>query len=192
MITEDESGDFLLIDETLQGRLRSFSTIIEKYQDRIYTLVEKSIRHREDAKDITQNIFLNAFTNLKKFRRECSFGTWLYRIAVNRIKNYWRTGKNKFVVTESELQSAAEKRGNQFGDIPAAKEDADSEETKLTVNKMMFFLPLKQRQMFVLYYAAGYTCSEIAEICKTSDSNVKIQLHRGRKLLFDKFREAFK
>jgi RNA polymerase sigma factor (sigma-70 family) len=188
----DESGDFLLIDETLRGRVRSFSTIIGNYQDRIYTLAMQSIRHREDAKDITQNVFVNAFSNLKKFRKECSFQTWLYRIAINQIKNYWRNKKNSVVIAESELQLAAEKNENRFGTFADAKEAIDSEETKRMVNEMIFFLPPEQRQLFVLYYAAGYTCQEIAEICKTSTSNVKIQLHRGRKFLYTKFQKNFR
>jgi RNA polymerase sigma factor (sigma-70 family) len=191
MTTIDESNDFLWIDETLQGRTRSFSNIIVKYQDRIFTLVVRSIKNQEDAKDITQNVFINAFSNLKKFRKESSFLTWLYTIAINQVKNYWRNKKNRFVIAESELKSFIEENGNMIGEITEANKEFESEELKQTVDDLISFLPMEQRQIFILYYIAGHTCQEIAEIFKTSASNVKIQLYRGREYLYRKFKNIF-
>ena len=183
MTTIDESSDFLWIDQTLQGTFRSFSNIIVKYQDRIYTLVLRSIKNQEDAKDITQNVFFNAFSNLKKFRKESSFLTWLYTIAINQVKNYWRDNKNRSVIAESELKPLIEEN---------AKKEANLEESKQIVDDLITFLPMEQRQIFILYYITGHTCKEIAEILKTSSSNVKIQLYRGRQYLYGKFKNIFR
>jgi RNA polymerase sigma-70 factor, ECF subfamily len=192
MTNSDESSDFLHIDEALQGNACSFSAIVEKYQDRIYTLVVRSIKNKEDVKDITQNIFINAFLNLKKFRKESSFQTWLYRIAINQIKNYWRNNKNRFVIAESELKPFIVENGNRIREIADANTDVESEELKQIVNDLISFLPLEQKQIFILYYMTGHTCQEIAEIFKTSASNVKIQLYRGRQHLYGKFKNIFK
>jgi RNA polymerase sigma factor (sigma-70 family) len=191
MTTIDESGDFLWIDQALQGNVRAFSTIVVKYQDRIYTLVARSIRNQEDAKDITQNVFFNAFSNLKKFRKESSLLTWLYRIAINQVKNYWRNKKNRYVIAESELKSLIDEKGNRIQEISDAKMEFESEELKQIVNDLISFLPLEQKQIFILYYISGQTCQEIAEILKTSSSNVKIQLFRGRQYLYGKFKNIF-
>jgi RNA polymerase sigma factor (sigma-70 family) len=191
MTNSNEATDFELIDEALQGRVRSFSTIIMKYQDRIYTLVVRSIKHADDAKDLTQNIFTNAFLNLKKFRKECSFQTWLYRIAINQIKNYWRSNKNKYVFTESELMPLTKKCGDWFSELSDEKKEVDSEESKQIANDLISLLPPTQKQIFVFYYVVGYSCQEIAEIFKTSPSNVKIQLYRGREYLYKKFKNTF-
>jgi RNA polymerase sigma-70 factor (ECF subfamily) len=192
MTTIDESNDFLWIDQTLQGNVRAFSTIIVKYQDRIYTLVVRSIKNQEDAKDITQNVFFNAFSNLKKFRKESSLLTWLYRIAINQVKNYWRDKKNRFVIAESELKSLIEENGNRIREISDANKEIESEESKLIVSDLISFLPLEQKQIVILYYITGQTCQEIAEILKTSSSNVKIQLFRARQYLYGKFKNNFK
>jgi RNA polymerase sigma-70 factor (ECF subfamily) len=192
MTTIDDSSDFLWIDETLQGRVRSFSNIVLKYQDRIYTLVVRSIKNHEDAKDITQTVFFNAYSNLKKFRKESSLGTWLYRIAINQVKNYWRDTKNKIVIAESELKPLTEERVKKFMEIANAKEAANLEESKQLVNDLISFLPMEQKQIFILYYITGNTCHEIADIFKTSASNVKIQLYRGREFLYNKFKSSFK
>jgi len=192
MTTIDESGDLLWIDETLQGKVRSFSNIILKYQDLIYTLVLRSIKNREDAKDLTQNVFVNAFSGLKKFRKESSFKTWLYRIAINQVKNYWRNNKNRFVVAESELKPFVEEKGNRLQEISDADRAFASEELKQIVNDLISFLPMEQKQLFILYYITGQTCQEIAEIFKTTPSNVKIQLFRGRQFLYNRFKNIFK
>jgi RNA polymerase sigma factor (sigma-70 family) len=192
MTHSDEPSDFLWIDQTLQGNVRSFSNLIIKYQDGIYTLVLRSVRNQDDAKDITQNVFFNAFSNLKKFRKESSFLTWLYRIAINQIKNYWRNNKNRLVVAESELKPCIDGRGNCTGELSEANKEFDSEQLKQIVDDLMSFLPLEQRQIFALYYIEGHTCQEIAHILKTSASNAKIQLFRGRQFLFNKFKNIFK
>jgi len=191
MTTIDEFNDFLLIDETLQGRVRSFSSLVVKYQDRIYTLIARSIKNPEDAKDITQNVFTNAFSNLKKFRKESSFLTWVYRIAINQVKNHWRDKKNRLVVSESELKTCMFENENRIRELSDANKENESEELKLIVNDLISFLPMEQKQIFILYYISGHTCPEIAEIFKTSASNVKIQLYRGREYLYGKFKNIF-
>jgi RNA polymerase sigma-70 factor, ECF subfamily len=187
-----EPDDFSLIDLTLQGEVRSFSALIRKYQDRIYTFVAKSISHTEDAKDLTQNIFFNAFSNLAKFRGESSFLTWLYRIAINQVKNYWRDNKKRSLVAEADLGNFFDEYGTRFTEATDGKTGGDPQSSRLMVNELLAFLPLEQRQIFVFYYVIGYTCQEIAEILKTSPSNVKIQLFRGRKILYDKYMKFFK
>jgi RNA polymerase sigma factor (sigma-70 family) len=192
MASNNESRDFLWIDETLQGNVRSFSNIILEYQDRIYTLVVRSIKNREDAKDITQNVFVNAFSNLKKFKKQSSLKTWLYRIAINQVKNYWRSNKSRLVIPESDLKSFIEEKGSRIGEIADADKAFESDELKQIVNDLISFLPMDQRQIFILYYITGNTCQEIAEIFKTTPSNVKIQLFRGRQYLFNRFKNIFK
>ena len=191
MTSSGDSNDFLWIDETLQGRVRSFSNLIEKYQDRIYTLISRSIKNQEDAKDITQNAFINAFSNLKKFRKESAFQTWLYRIAINLIKNHWRDKKNRVVVAESELKAFFDEYGHRLNEISDANKENESEELKYIVNDLISFLPIEQKQIFILYYITGHTCREIAEIFKTSVSNIKIQLYRGREYLYGRFKNVF-
>jgi RNA polymerase sigma factor (sigma-70 family) len=188
MTTLDESEEFRIIHETLHGNTGFFNNLVVKYQDRIYTFILKSIGNRENAKDITQNVFLLAFSSLKRFRKECSVQSWLYRIAVNQVKNYWRNKKNRFIFPESELISVTYKNVDRMYETPEATYGNPPEESKQLADDLISILPLEQKQIFVLYYIIGHTCQEIAEIAKTTPSNVKIQLYRGRKYLFEKFR----
>ncbi|MBN1980512.1 MAG: RNA polymerase sigma factor [Chitinivibrionales bacterium] len=189
MADSDKSSDYLWIDEVLQGRTSSFDNIIIRHQDRIYTLTLRSIRNQEDAKDITQNVFFNAFIHLEKFRKESSLQTWLYRIALNEIKNYWRSRKRRCVIAESELASFIDNNRTSLKELSDSNEVIESEASRQAVRELISFLPLEQRQFFVLYYCIGHTCQEIADIFKTSASNVKIQLFRGRQYLLKKCKE---
>jgi RNA polymerase sigma-70 factor, ECF subfamily len=184
-----DTDDLKCINETLQGRTRPFNDIIVKYQDRIYTLVVRSIGSREDAKDITQNVFINAFSSLRRFRRECSFQSWLYRIAINQVKNYWRNKKNRFIFPESELTPPASDNEDRISEIAEAPKEDNAEETRRQVNDLISSLPLEQRQIFLFFYVIGHTCQEIADILNTTPSNVKIQLYRGRQHLYEKYKK---
>ena len=65
------------------GEIRAFSAIVSNYQKMVFTIVLKIVENREDAEDITQEIFIKVYKSLDKFKEESEFSTWLYRIAYN-------------------------------------------------------------------------------------------------------------
>jgi RNA polymerase sigma-70 factor, ECF subfamily len=182
------------IHETLAGRVRSFDTIILKYQDQVYNLIVKTIGNPADAEDLSQNVFFNAFSNLRKFRQKSSLKTWLFSIAINQIRNYWRSKKHAFVYTESDILPSAEGDRIDLNEYVNSDPDQEvkSEETKRTVDRLISYLPPVQKEIFVLFYIFGYSCEEISKVLDASPANIKIQLFRGRKLLFEKFRHFLK
>ena len=180
------------IRETLSGNTRSFDAIVLKYQEQIYTLILKTIRNGVDAEDLTQNVFVNAFSKLKKFRKESSLSTWLYSIAVNQIRNYWRKKKYKLEYAESDIKTSVEGKILDLYTSIDADREVTLEETKQIVDNLIAFLPPRQKEIFVLYYLIGHSCEEISGIFNTSPANIKIQLFRGRKYLFSKFKNISK
>jgi RNA polymerase sigma-70 factor (ECF subfamily) len=178
------------VQETLADNTRAFDNIVLKYQDQVYTLIFRTIGNRADAEDLAQNVFVNAFSNLRKFRKESSFWTWLYSIAINQIRNYWRSKKHKFVYTESDIQRLTETQRIFLIENCSAEGDGDAgpEETKRIADALISILPPLQKEIFVLFYILGHSCEEISEVLDTSPANIKIQLFRGRKRLFGKFK----
>jgi RNA polymerase sigma-70 factor (ECF subfamily) len=187
-----ESRELGWIDDTLAGNTRSFDNIIIKYQDQIYNLVLRTIGNEADSQDLAQNVFLNAFQNLKHFRKESSLGTWLYSIAINQIRNYWRSKKYQSAYAESEIKALMEASEIISHEDFEASADYQSEETKRVVDGLISFLPPLQKEIFVLYYILGHSCEEVSKILHTSSANVKIQLFRGRDRLFKRFKHLFK
>jgi RNA polymerase sigma factor (sigma-70 family) len=182
------------INETLAGAPGSFDHIVLKYQDQVYNLILKTIGNRVDAEDLAQNVFFNAFSSLKKFQKKSSLKTWLYSITFNQIRNYWRSSKYKMMYIESDELPLpeGEKMYVQKMIDAGPEEEVRSEEAARTVDRMISHLPPLQKKIFLLYYIFGHSCEEISEILDISPSNIKIQLFRGRKWLFNKFKNSIK
>jgi RNA polymerase sigma-70 factor (ECF subfamily) len=77
------SDDAKLIQQTLAGDRSAFGNLVRKYQDRLFNVAFRLVGHMEDAHDVTQEAFINAFESLPRFQGDAQFFTWLYRIAVN-------------------------------------------------------------------------------------------------------------
>jgi len=88
-----ELPDSLLVREAKVGNAAAYSQLVSRYQDRIYTIVYGQVRNREDAVDLAQDVFVKAHRNLRRFREDAVFYTWLYRIAVNACIDYARRRK---------------------------------------------------------------------------------------------------
>ncbi len=180
--------DSAWIHETLAGNTRSFDNIVIKYQDRIYTFILNTVKDKPDAEELTQNVFINAFSGLKSFKGESSLSTWLYGIAINQIKNYKRKKRNKREYAESEINKTIR---NGIHDLFDSLEDSKaikSEEAKRLVDELLSILTFPDKEIFILYYLIGHTCEEIAEIFKTSTAKIKIRLFRGRKYIISKIK----
>ncbi|RME56697.1 MAG: sigma-70 family RNA polymerase sigma factor, partial [Deltaproteobacteria bacterium] len=76
----EERDDREIIDRVLAGDKEAFREIVLRYQNRIYNMAYRFLGNREEAEDLSQEIFLNIYRNLKKFRHESKFSTWVYRI----------------------------------------------------------------------------------------------------------------
>ena len=79
----NDQADIALIAACQQGDARAFKQVFDLYRDRVYSLCRHMSGNSEDAEDLTQEVFVRAFKNIAGFRAESSFGTWIYRIAVN-------------------------------------------------------------------------------------------------------------
>src|SRR5437588_8338992 len=75
--------DHRLIAECLQGRTAAFGELVRRYQDRLYNTIVRLVGNAEDAQDVVQDAFVNAYQSLGNFKGDSQFFTWLYRIAVN-------------------------------------------------------------------------------------------------------------
>ena len=127
---------------------------------------------REEAEDMLQESFTEAFTRLDTFRYESSFGAWIKRIVVNRCINELKRRKANLVLTENIPEH--DDRG---------EEEDDLETTKLKVKdviKAMEMLPEGYRVIFSLYLLEGYDHAEIAQIMGITESTSKSQFSRAK------------
>lgn len=145
-----------LVARAQQGDLKAFEELVKKYQREIYGLACRMVLDLEEAKDLTQQAFLQAFLHIRDFRQQSQFRTWLFRIAINQCYNYLKN-KKKFgePVDPQEMLMAGE-------DSP--EEDLAAEQERQQLYEALERLPAKQRAVITLKLEQGLNYQEISEI----------------------------
>lgn len=173
-----EEKDLVRLSQS--GQTEAFSALVEKYHPRVFSMAFNSTRNREAADDLAQEIFIKAYVALPKFRFKSEFGTWLYRIAFNHIRDYFRKeGKHKPVPLDH-VRELSLVQADGAGERNAAK---DLEAKKDLVLKVLSTLPEKYQAIVNLRDIQGFSYEEISRILKISQGTVDSRLHRARKML---------
>jgi RNA polymerase sigma-70 factor (ECF subfamily) len=186
-------NDSETIRSVLRGNRDDFRILVEKYQQRVFRLAMGFVHDREDAEDLTQEIFLNAWLSLAKFRGSSSFSTWLHRIAVNACLNHTRKNKgtildriSSFLGTEAVLTS----------EIPLTEDNPEeiivNKEHQEWVQRALGSLPENQRSAIVLSKYEDLPQKEIAEILNITEGAVEALIQRAKKNLREKLLSASK
>lgn len=168
--------DQLYIQRVLDGNSSSFTSLVEKYKDMVFTVCFRILRQREDAEDVAQQVFLKAFRNLHAFQGKSRFSTWLYTIAYRTALSQSQINKQELHSELKELHSASPLSFPQLDDMHAA-------DIKLYVHKAIEALPEIDSVLISLFYLDECSIQEIVDITEMSEANVKVRLHRARKLL---------
>lgn len=174
MIRKDDNE---LVYEVKLGSRSSFEELIERYQNKIFGMVLQMTNNRETAKDITQDVFVKAYTGLDRFDFRYRFFSWLYRIALNETLNHLKSDR-KF--------ESLEKVGE-----PAAEEEKGNENRERSQILRLSLRELKDayRSVILLKYYFGLSYEEIAETEGISASKVKDRLFNARLALREKLIE---
>ena len=166
-----EQIESLYIWRTLNGETAAFGQLVEQYSQRIFLLVLRIVRCREDAEELTQDVFLKAFRHLNTFKGDSSFSSWLYRIAFNTAISFVRKKKMEFVYSEEKFMD----------NLLDTDEEADLMEK---LEKIIPLLPPEEVALLTLYYTDNRNIEEIALILSQTTSNIKVKLFRIRKKLY--------
>ncbi|MGB9664045.1 MAG: RNA polymerase sigma factor [Ignavibacteria bacterium] len=160
--------DNLLIDQFLAGDVRAFNILVEKYKRKIYLTAYRLLGNHEDASDLTQEVIIKMYNNLKNFRRESSIYTWIYRITTNLSLNELKKRKIRNFFDYDEVEEWLFKDEKQSPEL-SYRENELSNKIQEAINK----LPEKQRIVFTLRYYDGLSYEEISEILGTSVGALK-------------------
>lgn len=165
---KNQVDDNILIDRFLEGDEGAFSLLIEKYKRKIYLTAYRMLGNHEDANDITQEVIIKMYKELKNFRRESSIYTWLYRIVTNLSLNELKKKKIRHFFDFDEVDEWLFKDEKQSPEL-SYRENELSNKIQEAINK----LPEKQRTVFSLRYYDGLSYEEISEILGTSVGALK-------------------
>jgi RNA polymerase sigma-70 factor (ECF subfamily) len=180
-----ENSDEVLINEYITGEEKSLKIIIDRYTPSIYNFSVRFVGI-ENANDITQDVFLKVWKNIKKFNSDkASFKTWIFRIARNTITDYLRKKKS---IHFSSLNTEEEIYGENIPDESMLQDEVFSklEDTEL-LNKILDTIPVGYREVLILYYQEDMTFKEIGEMLGKPLNTVKSYHHRALLLLREEF-----
>ena len=173
------SGDEELVALAQQGDRRAFEELIERHKQKAYHIAFGFTRDREEAKDLSQEAFLKAYTYLKSFDGRSSFYTWFYRIVVNVCLDYKRrTKRTSAGEFDERIENQMEPSHNPARPL-APEQQVLAGQLARKVNAALQTLPAKQRTAFILKNHQGLSIREIAETMETAEGTVKVHLHRA-------------
>ncbi|MEW6386677.1 MAG: sigma-70 family RNA polymerase sigma factor [Thermodesulfobacteriota bacterium] len=148
--------DPYLVARAQQGDLPAFEELVKKYQREIYGLACRMVMDGEEAKDLTQQAFLQAFVHIREFRQQSQFRTWLFRIAINQCYNFLKSKKKYGEPMDcQEIDLVGE---------GSPEEDLLAEEEHQMLHAALGRLPGKQRAVISLKLEQGLSYQEISEI----------------------------
>jgi RNA polymerase sigma factor (sigma-70 family) len=172
-------GDNELVASAQQGDRRAFEELVERHKQKAYRIAFDFTRDREEAKDLSQEAFLKAFTHLKSFDGRSGFYTWFYRIVVNVCLDYKR--RNKRAPTE-EFNESVENQvepSQQSATTLSPYQHVAAGQMSRKIGVALEALPPRQRTAFILKNHQGLSIKEIAEMMQTAEGTVKVHLHRA-------------
>ncbi len=164
-----------IVEKSKSGDRNSQYQLYELYVDAMYNVSMRILGIKEDAEDIVQDSFVDAFKNLKSFRYESTFGSWLKRIVINKSINLLK--QKKIPVSSFEQH-----------EYHVTEETNDELTAPLDIHKIkkgITILPDGYRQIINLYLIEGYDHIEISEILGIAISTSKSQYHRAKKKLIE-------
>lgn len=189
----DIQSDRILIDKILEGDQFAFKELVEKYQTMVINTCIGFLHDKQDAEDISQEVFIDVFASLRKFRKEAKLSTWMYRIAVNKSLNFLRSKKRRqWLQNLEDVLGMIRQDHKQPIEMSNPAIDLEMKEEALLLNNAINSLSENQRIAFTLNKYEDLSYTEIADIMGISLSSVESLIHRAKLNLQQKLMNYYK
>lgn len=172
-----ERSDEVLIKDFVGGDSGAFEELMKRHEDKIFALASRMTGNRHDAMDATQDAFISAFRNARKFKGNSAFSTWLYRIAINACTDLLRRKQRQVPVADVETGHPARTTTD---DIPL----------RMDLREALGTLSPDHREAVVMHDVGGYPYEDIAAITGVQLGTVKSRISRGRKKLAESLEQG--
>jgi len=176
-----------LISQVVAGNSAAYATLVDRYQGFVFTIVLRYIKSREDAEEVSQDIFVKAYRNLSDFKGASKFSTWLYTVTTTTCISFLR--KKKLEVHSLDHEKVFAAADNIDSGMSANQVEAKSRSQM--VNEAIKLLSPDDAQIITLFYKGEQSLEEIAAILGKETNAVKVQLHRARGRLKEKMQKHF-
>ncbi|MFD2044167.1 sigma-70 family RNA polymerase sigma factor [Ornithinibacillus salinisoli] len=169
---EQEIGDQEILSHS---REEAISHIIDIYGESIKRLIFTYVKNYAQADDLFQEFLIKVYQNLDQFNRNSSLKTWLYRIAINKCKDYLRSPLNRLFPLHEYTKGSTM--------VKSAEDITLENEQQQAIVHSILALPIKYREIFVLRYYQDFTIKQVSDALGVQESTVKTRIMRGKKKL---------
>ena len=187
---EDEE----LIKRCAKGEREAFNRLVLKYQKKVFSVAYRFVGDAEEANDLAQEIFMAAYQNLKNFRGDSKFSTWLFQIATNRGKNRFKYLKRRGFFTNkgsTETDEEGDYSQRAFADHSAGPEELlSSNQVRKAVREAIDELEPDHKEIVILRDVEGFSYEEIARMLNLPEGTTKSRLHRARMVVKEKLKKV--
>ncbi len=180
-------NDNELISKVLKGDQQAYAGLVNRYQNYVFTLAMRFTRNREDAEEVSQDIFVKAYRSLADFRGASKFSTWLYTIVNTTCITFLR--KKRLEVHSLDNEKVFEVADSIDSGMRANQVEQKSR--RAMVNNAIEMLNPDDAEVLTLFYKAEQTLEEIAVILRIEANTAKVRLHRARTRLKEKMEKHF-
>ena len=171
MPTGDEED---LLDRAIEGDGGAFGKLVERHQRVLFNVALRMVGNCEDAKDITQAVFLKAYQNLGAFNRRHRFFSWIYRIMINESLNH---------INRAKRHEPLDERLPSYEGGP--DEDCERSELSDSIQTALVGMSPDYRQVIILRHFVQLSYQEMSELLEVPEKTVKSRLHTARQVLGD-------
>jgi len=165
--------DYSIIRQFIDGDKSAFQILVKRHKEKVRNIIYITMNNSALVDDIAQEVFITVYRNLRHFRFESQFTTWLYRITVNRCKDYLRRINVRKIFSPIE----------DGYDVSEYSTPAENNDISKIVMDAISKLPVKLRMPLILKDIEGFSYQEISETLKCEMGTVKSRIFRGREKL---------
>jgi len=180
-----EPDDRQLVETIRGGDPDAFEVLVRRKTTKVYSLCYRIIGNSEDAKDISQLVFIKLWENLEKYDPQYAFDTWLYRMVTNVAIDFMRNKQSRENAVNSNLRLVQTSADAEQG------VNVQRKEVENVFNEVATVLSPKQKTIFVMNQMDDLSSSEIAKVLGCRESTVRNHLFNARKLMQQQLRKRF-
>jgi RNA polymerase sigma-70 factor (ECF subfamily) len=180
-------NDSEIISKVLSGDQQAYAELVTRYQNYVFTLAFRFTKNREDAEEVSQDIFVKAYRALADFKGNSKFSTWLYTIVNNTCITFLR--KKKLQTHSLDKEGVFEVADSQDSGLRANQVEQKSKIAM--VNNAIKMLGADDAEIITLFYKSEQSLEEIAQILGLETNTAKVRLHRARTRLKEKMQQHF-
>ena len=173
-LTTSSDSDLLVEFRNPVTKEKAFTSLIKKYQEKLYWHLRRMVVDHDDANDVLQNVMIRVWNGLENFREDSQLYTWLYRVATNECLTFLEQQKKRSSVSLSDVESGLENKIK-------ADQNFDGKKLEWKLQLGIQQLPEKQRIVFQLRYYDEMPYEEMSRVLETSEGALKASYHHAVK-----------